>query len=688
MLSLLLPYWNRQEAANRAFALLDKHYRGLDMEVIVIDDGNKVPFVVPDTKLNVRVVRLPEKDKPNALSKAWNAGVKAAKGEIILLSCIEVLHEKPVIEQLVKGLGENDYALAAAWCPESIEWHTHSTRLVPSCPDGTGLSFLGALHKSLYEKSGGFDEDYHEGAGYEDRDFIWRMTEAGANFIMRDDLVVVHPKTGASIAWGEERFARNEALYMQKWAHRMKPINIVCLKAGTAYGAEYVNILFDMVRRNLKGGYPGAFHCITDNPEGLDPSIRVIPLPDDLETWWGKLYMFKRGLFEDGSRMLFMDLDTLVIGSLNELVKYDGQFATLRDFFHPQRVGPAIIAWKAGEFSASIWDEWKAAGKPRNPMGDLWWINELDQGRFIKKIDILQDVYPGMFCSFKADCKPYPPKGARIVCFHGQPKPSNCGAEWVENVWKVGGGCATELEAIANTELKHVMDNVDYARNLGLPELKFYQPHEGHAVIVAGGPSIKKSIEEVKWRKSIGQFVIACNGAARFLNEHGIKPDAQIVIDARKENKRFIADSRKYWLASQCDRALFRKAGKRNTMIFNMNTEGMKEHLPNGTLLISSGTTVGLAAMVVAYTAGYRNIHLYGIDSSYEETHHAYQQPENDADAVIEAIVDGTRYKCAPWMVVQAQQFQDIARQLAEEGVTLTVNGDGLLPHVARLMVV
>ena len=36
-------------------------------------------------------------------------------------------------------------------------------------------------------------------------------------------------------------------------------LNILCLKAGKAYGPEYVNILFDMVRRNLAEGYPGRF---------------------------------------------------------------------------------------------------------------------------------------------------------------------------------------------------------------------------------------------------------------------------------------------------------------------------------------------------------------------------------------------------------------------------------------------
>jgi hypothetical protein len=130
-------------------------------------------------------------------------------------------------------------------------------------------------------------------------------------------------------------------------------LNILCLKAGTAYGPEYVNILFDMVRRNLISGYPGRFVCLTDDPTGLVAGIETLPLPGNIETWWGKLYMFKRGLFADGERVIFMDLDTLIIGDLGPLVAYDGQFATLRDFYFPQQVGPAIIAWEAGSLAAS-----------------------------------------------------------------------------------------------------------------------------------------------------------------------------------------------------------------------------------------------------------------------------------------------------------------------------------------------
>jgi uncharacterized Rossmann fold enzyme/glycosyltransferase involved in cell wall biosynthesis len=682
LISLVLPYWERQAAADNAIALLAKQYAGMDLEVVIVDDGNPVPFKVPDVPLNIKVVRLPAKSEPKSPVTAWNAGAYAASGDIVVLSCVEILHEQPVLEQMaqcVRDNGPDAYVLAAAYCPDEQKWHCHSTVSVPTCPNGTGIAFCSALYKELFVRVGGYDEQYRNGAGYEDRDFIWRLHQAGAKFIHRDDLPVTHPKSGATIHWKPEDFARNRDLYEGRW---LKPVTVVCLKAGTAYGSQYVNVLRDMLSRNLTAGFPGRFVCITDDPTGLDEGIEIIPLPDDLETWWGKLYMFKRGLFADGERCVFMDLDTLVIGAIEFLAKYAGTFATLRDFYHPQQLGPAIIAWEAGEKNARIWDEWEAQGKPRHPMGDLWWLNTLGV-----EAEILQDLFPGKFVSYKADCKPYPPKGAAVVCFHGQPKPENCGQEWVEDVWRIGGGGSAEITVVANTSSESVKANVLSACNRNLPWLDIKPEHDKQVVIVAGGPSLRDTLEELKWRVSIGQEVWACNGAAKFLNEQGIVPDCQIVIDAQPANAGFLqSETKRQFLASQVDPALFDAAT--DATVFHLNTYGIGFYLPTDRVahLISSGTTVGLAAMAVAYTQGFRGLHLFGFDSSYTDNHHAYPQAQNDADKVIEVSAGGRKFKCAPWMLQQVNEFQVLAAQLAQAGVVVTVAGDGLLPHVAKLM--
>ena len=220
MISVILPYWDRQGAAEEALRSMAKAYPDLEIEVVVVDDGNPVPFVVPDLPLAIRVVRRPLKHEQRSCIAAWNEGVRQARGDIICLSCAEVVHQRPVLAQMAAELenqGPMGYVLAAAWCPDFRQWHCHSSVPVPTCPPGTGLSFCSMLRRSLYDLVGGFDEAYMAGVGYEDRDFIQRMHRAGARFLIRDDLVVIHPKTGATIAWPSEWFETNRILYESRW---------------------------------------------------------------------------------------------------------------------------------------------------------------------------------------------------------------------------------------------------------------------------------------------------------------------------------------------------------------------------------------------------------------------------------------------------------------------------------------
>lgn len=681
MISLILPYWERQEAADRALLWMWRSYADLDLEIIVVDDGSLTPFrhnlrIAPFR--NLRVIRLPSKPGPKSPVTCWNEGVRAARGDIVVLSCIEIQHTTPILKALTKDLAPDEYRMAAAWCPEYQSWHTHSSVQVPECPKGTGLGFCAALHKDLYWKAGGFDEDYREGAGYEDRDFIHRLTKAGARFVHRDDLVVVHPKSGATIQWGAEKFARNETLFNTKW----KPcVNIVCVNTGDYLGRgdEYVRILFDAVERNLPGG-KYRYTCLTDKPGSLsNVDYQIV----ESRGWWAKVEMFRKGLFPDGERCIYFDLDTLIVGSLDRLLTYDGAFATLRDFYHSERLGPAVISWRAG-CEAFLWDEWVRQGKPDNPMGDLWWINGL-LGEM--PVDTLQDIFPGMFCSFKAHCHPYPPKGTKVVCFHGLPRPHEVELEWVKQAWRVGGSQIADFDMLHNSTSEKVKQNIRANSKRKLPWLDLQPAHNGQVAIVAGGPSLKDSIGELRRRSLEDCTIVAVNGSAKFLQSHHIPVNWHVLMDARPENIKFIEPpiASHYWLSSQCDPSLFDLLAGQRVTLFHMNNAEAIEVVDRTAHFLSTGTTVALAAMGIVYTQGYRTIHCYGFDSSYTEEHHAYSQPLNDKDPVIQATAGGRTFKCAPWMVQQANEFQVLARQLAED-CTITVAGDGLLPHIAHQM--
>merc|ERR1711871_504757 len=101
------------------------------------------------------------------------------------------------------------------------------------------------------------------------------------------------------------------------------PLQVVCVKWGTKYDASYVNKLASSVRRHLS--VPHDFTCFTDDASSLDPGITARPLPDAVpfHGWWFKAVLFssEAGL-PLGARVLYLDLDTVVTGCLDELAAY------------------------------------------------------------------------------------------------------------------------------------------------------------------------------------------------------------------------------------------------------------------------------------------------------------------------------------------------------------------------------
>lgn len=474
-------------------------------------------------------------------------------------------------------------------------------------------------------------------------------------------------------------------------------LQIICVKWGDLYGPEYVNILADMVLRNISDKVNLKFICFTDNPQGLDPDIDIRELPGNLEGWWNKLYLFKNGLFPDGDRILYFDLDTVITGSLDEIIKYDGDFAILRDFYRPDGLQSSIMAWEANLPKLNyIWMSYEADGgfhMPSNdPRGDQGWIEDIAKPTWLhgfNKItpDIFQKIYPQFFVSFKVHAYFDIPKNAKIVVFHGNPRPHEVTQGWVPHIWKIGGGSTLELEICGNTEDKQLIENIQHALTLDLSVLYSMPEHDGHAVVVGGAPSLNDYIDEIRWRKSQGQTVFATNNTAS-----KVEADYHVMLDARPENAAFVPHGVPCLYASQCHPEAFSKALENGNPItlWHSYADGM-DHILKGEsrsyTYVGGGCTVGLKAMCIAYIMGYRQIHIYGLDSCYRDgKHHAYAQPLNDKEKVIEVIFNDQKYKVAPWMATQVDQFRELAQFLIESGCVITTHGEGLLQDMARAM--
>jgi len=236
-ISLILPYWDRQAATDESLRLMMAAYGDMNLEVIIVDDGSPEPYRLPGSlTIDVKLARLPEKSGPKNSCLPYNIGAGMATGDYIALSSPEMLHDVPILgamraECIISG--ENAYVMAACWCPDQQKWHCHSSMKRPTdasdvgafLPPNANYHFMTMMGRNLWEKTGGFDPDYRDGAGFEDPDFVMRLGRAGAKFIMRDDLVVRHPRKGARSAWTLPMFDRNREVFYSKWKH-VRPANV------------------------------------------------------------------------------------------------------------------------------------------------------------------------------------------------------------------------------------------------------------------------------------------------------------------------------------------------------------------------------------------------------------------------------------------------------------------------------
>jgi uncharacterized Rossmann fold enzyme len=250
-----------------------------------------------------------------------------------------------------------------------------------------------------------------------------------------------------------------------------------------------------------------------------------------------------------------------------------------------------------------------------------------------------------------------------------------------------------KIDISCNTPDEVLFQNIEINSRHDLEWITEVAAHDGHAVIVGGGPSVADHIESIRWRQSLGQKIFALNGAARFLSQNGIPSDYNIILDARRENAAFLGgvpEKTVHLIASQCDPELVQilVGAVWETNLWHPKIEGIENHLPDkreDLTLIGGGISVGLSAMCLAYSMGYRKLHLYGYDSSHKDgAKHAYDQPMNTGEQVVDVTVYGRKFKTSLTMAKQAEAFPTVCDQLIDLGCIVTVDGDGLLPFIVR----
>jgi len=236
-------------------------------------------------------------------------------------------------------------------------------------------------------------------------------------------------------------------------------IDVVCVLWGDKYSDYYVRILKAMVERNTT--FEHRFICFSDREvEGVDCRPLIY---EDLQGWWQKIYLFKEGN-KLNERVVYFDLDTVITGNIDWLMKYRGAFMGIENLGvnnhkyedvtqYKGVLQSGVMAWNFPRMTTV----WTTFDLPQNKANIL--ANCRGDGEFLhalfkannKQPKFIQHRWPGKLRSYKYECYENGlPEGTSIVCFHGEPSPYQAihetvtpwgtvyePREWVAEYWKM-----------------------------------------------------------------------------------------------------------------------------------------------------------------------------------------------------------------------------------------------------------
>jgi hypothetical protein len=259
-----------------------------------------------------------------------------------------------------------------------------------------------------------------------------------------------------------------------------------------------------------------------------------------------------------------------------------------------------------------------------------------------------------------------------------------------------------EIYGTINTPDEQLIANIKHSIRLGHPQLRPQPLQSERVCLVGGGPSLEETLPELRDLYFAGAKVVTVNGSYRWCLERNIRPSAQIVLDARPENARFVdpaVPQCKYLLASQCAPETWAVVeGRPDVWIWHAVSADnaqvktvLDEYYVGRWMPTPGGTTVIMRALLILRAIGFLRFDLFGVDSCYlNGAHHAYDQPENIGDRPSPYTVFpsghpemGRTFHCAPWHVKQLECFLQTVRIHGSQFL-LNIHGRGLLAYALQ----
>jgi hypothetical protein len=219
----------------------------------------------------------------------------------------------------------------------------------------------------------------------------------------------------------------------------------------------------------------------------------------------------------------------------------------------------------------------------------------------------------------------------------------------------------------------------------GLPVLPQHLTHDGVAVMVGSGPSVKDQLPSIRDARDRGGFLVAIKDTHDWLLAHDIIPNAAVAIDPQPSRAHVFQNPHhdvRYFIASQVHPEMLDHLSGYHVSLWHAYVRKNQTVPPPGTPLISGGTTTGLRAITLLYSMGFREFELYGYDSCLADglLRMNGDVPRTGDDTINEIVVHGETFHCNPSMTAQAAEFQNLYWSMPD--ISIQSHGDGLISAI------
>lgn len=240
--------------------------------------------------------------------------------------------------------------------------------------------------------------------------------------------------------------------------------------------------------------------------------------------------------------------------------------------------------------------------------------------------------------------------------------------------------------------------HLQHATTLKIPHLPQLLPHEGVCAIVGAAPSVQGYVDQIK-SIAEGKFnrILSVNGAHAWLLKQQIPPHIHVISEMDLDDIRVALGGDPhpevtYYVASYCNPVLFEQLKEHRCVLWHSYCwpqgyqQAIATHFP-GEFMVGGGFCTFFKSMIIPIVLGYRELELFGVDSSFEGSSHvggyvlANKEPRVTVWGANPSHTKVKKFTTQGGLAFQASEFVEFCKN-NQANLRLRIHGDGLLRYI------